>query len=59
MEVFIGDIDDYYRDIVEGEHRRWAVWSKKELLGRFDTKEEAERFIENKLYLVGENNGVD
>lgn len=47
-KIFVGDIDEYYCDAVEGD-KRWAVWSVdllaiERLLGRFDTEEEAEAF---------------
>ncbi len=52
MNIFVGDIDEYYCDEVEGEHRRWAVWSSEikegrsveKLLDRFDAFEKAEKF---------------
>lgn len=52
MNIFVGDIDEYYCDAVEGEYRRWAVWSSEvkegrsveKLLDRFDTAEKAEAF---------------
>lgn len=52
MNIFVGDIDEFYADAVEGEYRRWAVWSSEvkegrsveKLLDRFDTAEKAEAF---------------
>ena len=54
MKIFIGDVDEYYCDAVDGEYRRWAVWSSEvkegrsveKLLGRFDTEKQATKFAE-------------
>lgn len=56
VHVFIGDIDEFYGDAVEGD-RRWTVWmvdhevSLEKLLARFNTEEEAVRYAEQ--YNVG------
>jgi hypothetical protein len=42
-QIFIGDIDEYYCDAVDG-NKRWAVWNSNGLLGRFYTEEAAENF---------------
>ena len=42
-QIFIGDIDEYYCDAVEGD-KRWAVWNSIGLLVKFYTEEEAENF---------------
>lgn len=49
-QIFVGDIDEFYCDSVDGD-QRWAVWSvdlltTERLLGRFDTEEEAEDFAQ-------------
>ena len=42
-QIFIGDIDEYYCDAVEG-NKRWAVWDSVGLLGKFYTEAEAKNF---------------
>lgn len=49
-QIFVGDIDEFYCDAVDGD-KRWAVWSvdllaMERLLGRFNTEEEAESFAQ-------------
>jgi len=74
IKFFIGDVDEFYCDAVEGD-RRWAVWTQQSvplpvddpyrqkgcvsraettLVGRFDTEQQAQQFVEN--YDVGPGN---
>ncbi len=55
--IFVGDIDEFYCDMVEGG-KRWAVWEEAKdtkLLKRFDTEQEAIEFAKELKKKLGES----